>query len=109
MSSKNRYFELNPIQGTFIKFRNETDYPHKPRQIINLKDIVDISIISDGWFIKKGCSYFQIIEAKGDKNYFFLKNERLIIFWVNELKSSKSFHHWLKNISEIGYKCQTKL
>ena len=52
MSSKNRYFELNPIQGTFIKFKNEGDYPHKPRQIINLMDVIDISIINDGWFQK---------------------------------------------------------
>lgn len=52
LSSKNRYFEVNPVQGTFIKYKNYNDYPHKPRQIFKLDEISDIMIINDGWFFK---------------------------------------------------------
>lgn len=59
-------------------------------------------------FRNRGCTYFQLVDTKGEKNYFFLRNERLVMSWVNELKSSKSFYCWLKNISEIGYKSNQK-
>mmetsp|Transcript_23354 Transcript_23354/g.23286 ORF Transcript_23354/g.23286 Transcript_23354/m.23286 type:complete len:409 (+) Transcript_23354:162-1388(+) len=105
MSSKQRYFELNPIHGTFIKYRNEGDYPHKPRQIINLLDITEISLITEGWFIKKDFTYFQICDIKGEKQYFFSKNQKLVTFWLHELKAAKAFYHWLKNIAFVGSQC----
>lgn len=108
MSSKNRYFELNPVQGTFIKFRNHNDYPHKPRQIFNLDELSDITIISEGWFIKKDYSYFQIMDSKGVRHYFYLKRLDIINLWVNEIVAAKAFSHWLKNITKMGYKADKK-
>ncbi|CAI2381728.1 unnamed protein product [Moneuplotes crassus] len=106
MSSRQRYFELNPINGTFIKYKTVKDYPRKPRQIMNLLDIADISLVTDGWFIKKGCTYFQIADIKGDKQYFFSKSQKLATFWLEELKEAKIFYHWLKNIAFVGTKCR---
>lgn len=52
LSSKNRYFEINPIMGTFIKYRNHNDYPQKPRLIFNLEELTDICQLTEGWFMK---------------------------------------------------------
>lgn len=108
LSSKERYFELDPVQGTFIKYRAKEDYPHKPRQILNLEEIVDISIISEGWFIKRDAVYFQLIDSKNEKYYFYSKEEKIVTFWVNEFKFAKSFSHWLKSISSMGYNSNKK-
>lgn len=109
LSSKTRYFELNPIQGTFIKFRNKDDHPHRPRQIFMLDEITDVSIISEGWFIKKECTYFQISDNKGGKNYFYAKKLHIVNLWVNKIIEAKKFNFWLKNITNMGYKSNGKV
>lgn len=108
LSAKNRYFELNPVQGTFIKFRNHDDYPHKPRQIFNLDEISEIMIINDAWFCKKEFSYFQIVDSKGIRHYLYSKRLDIVNLWVNEIISAKAFSHWLKNITKMGYNANKK-
>ena len=108
LSSKNRYFEINPITGTFIKYRNHHDYPQKPRLIFNLEDLTEICQLTEGWFMKKDNYYFQISDSKKVKHYFFSSRRDIVEAWVNEILLAKSFNRWLKNISNTANRTNKK-
>ena len=41
-----RYFELNPIEGTFIKYMREKNYPKEPRDTYLLAEIMNLNLNS---------------------------------------------------------------
>lgn len=56
-----RYFVLNPFEGTLIRYKHEKFHPFKPIEIMPLKDIQNIRTISPSWFMKSELFYFEII------------------------------------------------
>jgi hypothetical protein len=53
------------VQGTLIKYKKESDYPHKPREIFKLSEITEPEILQEGWFRKKNNHYFVFEDGKG--------------------------------------------
>ena len=84
---------INPIQGTLVKFKNEDDYPHKPREIFKLNEITEPRMIEDGWFRKKNNFYFAFEEeANGQRHAFFAKEKQTIENWVSEISGAIKYY-----------------
>ena len=39
LTLRDRFYVINPAEGTFIKYKSERDFPLKPTEIISLKDM----------------------------------------------------------------------
>ena len=38
-----RYFEMNPIEGTFIKYMKKEGFPKNPKQVMCISDITELT------------------------------------------------------------------
>ncbi|EGR29479.1 protein kinase domain protein [Ichthyophthirius multifiliis] len=56
---KKRYLVINPDEGTLIRYKSQQNYPLKPIEVIPLKDIVHIQMITKSWFMPNNFSYFE--------------------------------------------------
>ena len=56
-----RFFVLNPVGGTFTRYKKKADYPNKPLEIISLKSICMVKRIKRAWYQKRNYSYFEVI------------------------------------------------
>lgn len=106
MTSKSRFFILNPVQGTLIKYKQESDYPNKPRQIFNLEDIDQISEVYDGFFMKNKHFYFSFLDVKETKHIFYTKNELALTSWMKHLNEAKVMYRWIRILTSQRYQIQ---
>jgi hypothetical protein len=96
MTSKTRFLAINPVQGTLIKFKKETDYPYKPREIFKLNEISQPHLVEEGWFRKKNNFYFAFEdETSGQRHVFFAKEKRTIENWIEEITGAQKYFKWI--------------
>lgn len=57
---RERFFVINPDEGTLIRYKTKSHYPLKPLEVIPLKDITHIQMITKSWFMSSDYTYFEI-------------------------------------------------
>ena len=86
---KARYLELNMNQRSLIRYESRDDCPHKPIEIIPLRDIVGIEESGNKMFLQNGYHYFEI--DCGQKILLATKTEEMTETWVKAIKKGIDF------------------
>jgi hypothetical protein len=59
-NSKLRFFVLYPHKGIFVRYPSKEDFPDKPLETIQLKEILHIQRINPPFFLNKEFHYFEV-------------------------------------------------
>ncbi len=58
---KERFFIINPDEGTLIRYISKSDFPLKPLEVIPLNDITHVAIVEKSWYMKSQYTYFEVL------------------------------------------------
>ncbi|KAL4442189.1 hypothetical protein ABPG74_009207 [Tetrahymena malaccensis] len=83
---RERFFVINPDEGTLIRYKNKSHYPLKPLEVIPLKDINLIQTIKKSWFMSSDYTYFEINYP--NRQVLACKHEQAAKKWVEYLFSA---------------------
>jgi len=86
---KTRILIIDTTERTLVRYKRETDIPHKPVEIIPLKDIKKVRLVRDKLFFSGSYYYFQIYFET--KLYFAVKTITEAEKWVHCLHQAIEF------------------
>ncbi|CAD8097991.1 unnamed protein product [Paramecium sonneborni] len=95
-----RYFVLNPDEGTFIRFKNISDYPLKPLEIIPLRSVRSVSMTQKGFISKSGFYYFELLYST--RIILACKNEHIAKKWVEYIYKATVYYQYIEEKIKEG-------
>lgn len=84
-----RYLELNTNERCLLRYENKAEYPHKPREIIPLRDIVSVKENNERMFLQHGFYYFEV--TYDSRNIFATKSQALTTKWVQSINEAVDY------------------
>ncbi|CAD8094423.1 unnamed protein product [Paramecium sonneborni] len=95
-----RYFVLNPDEGTFIRFKNISDYPLKPLEIIPLRSVRSVQMTQKGFISKSGYYYFELLYST--RIILACKNEHIAKKWVEYIYKATVYYQYIEEKIKEG-------
>ncbi|CAD8085494.1 unnamed protein product [Paramecium primaurelia] len=95
-----RFFVLNPDEGTFIRFKNFQDYPLKPLEIIPLRSVRSVLMTQKGFMSKSGYHYFELLYST--RSILACKNEHIAKKWVEYIYKATVYYQYIEEKIKEG-------
>ena len=93
---KPRYLELNTNERSLIRYECKQDSPHKPIEIIPLRDVLSVKEVTDKMFLAPGFHYFEI--SFGSKIYLATKTKNLSQSWIHYINEAVEYSLRYENL-----------
>ncbi|KRW99091.1 Protein kinase-like domain [Pseudocohnilembus persalinus] len=97
----NRFLVVDPDQGALMRFKKKNNYPLKPSEVIPLKEIQNIKIVSPGVFMDPNFNYFEVIFD--NRQIFSCKTIITAKLWVYYIYQAAVFASFLSELERQGY------
>ncbi|CAD8181669.1 unnamed protein product [Paramecium octaurelia] len=95
-----RFFVLNPDEGTFIRFKNISDYPLKPLEIIPLRSVRSVQMTQKGLISKSGYHYFELLYST--RILLACKHDHIAKKWVEYIYKATVYHQYIEEKIKDG-------
>ncbi|CAD8176434.1 unnamed protein product [Paramecium pentaurelia] len=95
-----RFFVLNPDEGTFIRFKNFSDYPLKPLEIIPLRSVRSVLMTQKGFISKSGYHYFELLYST--RIILACKHEHIAKKWVEYIYKATVYYQYIEEKMKEG-------
>ena len=96
---RERYVEINPIEGVFTRFKSIQDYPHNPNEILSLSQISNCSAVYP-IYVGSQKFYFEIKVDGNVKENYRVHSYYALREWVTHINKAIQYAKYWENVKK---------
>ena len=90
-----RYVEIDPFKGLFLRYEYKSDYPSKPLEVMQLKDIKSCKRINEN---NKNYFFMEII--LNNTHLYRFESEKACLNWINAINKCVNYYKFWANLAK---------
>ena len=94
---------LNPIDGSFTTYKNPDHFPHQPRNVIHLDEIINVQHDTKAKLYHQENIHYLKIEAKNTTYVLFDGDLNMVKFLCEQICIGRQYYNWVQSLIKLRY------